>query len=74
MVVSREVGLASLQGGAVLMASVVLRGICTRHLTHEMVPTVLRSRIQLRTRLAPTMLLIAAALVVVGALICVVPS
>jgi hypothetical protein len=74
MAVSTDVGLALLQGGAALTASVVIRGYCARKLCVEMVPTVLLSRIQLCNRLAPMMWLIAAAMVLVGALICLTSS
>jgi hypothetical protein len=70
MAVSTAVGLAFLQGGAVLTASVVIRGYCARHLAAEMVPTVLHTRLQRCNRVAPMMQLIAAAMVVGGALIC----
>jgi hypothetical protein len=69
MAVSTEVSLAFLQCGAVLTASVVIRGYCARHLTAEMVPLVLRSRIELCNRLAPLVLLIGAAMVATGALV-----
>jgi hypothetical protein len=67
MAASTDVGLAFLEGGAVLAVSVVTRGYCARNLTLEMVPAVLRTRIQLCNRLAPLMLLIAVAMVVIGA-------
>ena len=66
---STEVGLAFLQGGALLAVSVVIRGYCARNLTADMVPAVLRTRIQLGNRLAPLMLLIGVAMVVAGLLL-----
>lgn len=69
MAASTEVGLALLQGGAVLVASVVLRGYCARNLTADMVPAVLRTRIDLCNRLAPKLLLIGVAMAVTGLLL-----
>lgn len=74
MAASADVGLACIQGGAVLMASVVARGYCARHLTADMVPAVLRTRIQLCNRLAPLMLAIGLAVVVSGVLLSVSPT
>jgi len=69
MAISTDMGLALLQGGAVLTGGVVIRGCCARQLTTQMVPTVLRGRVQLCNRLAPIMLLIGATMLVVGALL-----
>jgi len=75
MAISADVGLAFLFGGAVLTASVVIRGYCARQLPVDLVPTVLHSRIENCNRLAPVMRLIAAAMVVVGAaLVCLMSS
>jgi hypothetical protein len=67
---STEVGVAMLQAGAVLTVSVVVREYCARHLTVELVPNVLRSRIRLCNRMAPMMLFLAVAMVLTGGLVC----
>lgn len=69
MAASTDAGLAFLQGGAVLVVSVVLRGYCARNLTADMVPSVLRARIDLGNRLAPMLLLTGIAMVVTGLLL-----
>lgn len=74
MSVSADVGLALLQGGAVLTASVVIREYCASHLTVELVPNVLRSRIRLCNRSAPMMLFLAVAMVLTGSLVCLTSS
>ena len=73
MAVSTDVGLALLQAAAVLTASELIRGYCTRHLAPDLVPMVLLSRIQLCNRLAPLVWLIALAMGLTGALICLSP-
>lgn len=74
MSASTDVGVALLQGGAVLTASVVIREYCARHLTVELVPHALRSRIQLCNRMAPMMLFLAVAMVLAGGLVCLTSS
>ena len=66
---SQEVGLALLQGGAVLTASFMIRSYCVRHLTVELVPDVLRGRIQLCNRMAPVMLLLALTMLLAGSVV-----
>jgi multisubunit Na+/H+ antiporter MnhB subunit len=60
---------ALVQAGAVLAVSVVIRALCARHLTLEMVPTALRPRVVWSNRVAPVMLLVGGVLVVFGALL-----
>lgn len=68
MAVSPEVGQIMVQCGALLAASIVIRGYCARHLPAELVPQALSGRIQFCNRLAPTMSLIAGAMILAGAL------
>lgn len=69
MAASTDVGLALLQGGALLAVSALIRGYCASHLDLDMVPAILLGRIRLRNRLTPTMLFVAGALMATGALL-----
>jgi hypothetical protein len=69
MATSTDVGMALLQGGALLALSAGIRGYCASCIDLDTVPTILRGRILLSNRLTPTVLVVAAAMLTSSALV-----
>jgi hypothetical protein len=74
MAASTDVGLALLQGGALLAVTAAIRGYCARRLDPDMVPAILRGRIRLCNRMTPAVLFVAGAMMASSALLFALPS